>query len=156
VASRFRVLLVSIAFALCLLALLLVTLTPTPVDQPFEKLLTRLISELHERGLPRMIGYGEIEFGANVAMFVPIGFLTALLLPRRFAWVAILVGPLLSAVVETTQLVFLPARYASVLDVVANSAGSLLGVGIAAALRRAVAHRDRLVMEDVRAGLRNS
>jgi len=155
-ASRFRVLLVSIALALCLLALMLVTLTPSPVDQPFAQLLERVISELHERGLPQFIGYNKIEFGANILMFVPIGFLTTLLVPSRFAWTAIIISPLLSSALEGAQLVFLPARYASVLDIVANSTGGFIGAAIAALLRIAVNHRDRLLLEDIRAGRRKA
>ena len=153
-ASRFRVLLVSLALALCLLALMLVTLTPSPVDQPFAQLLERVIAELHERGLPQFIGYNKIEFAANIVMFIPIGFLTTLLLPSRFAWAAILISPLLSASLEGAQLVFLPARYASLLDIIANSTGGFLGAAIAALLRMTVAHRDRLLIEDIRAGRR--
>ena len=153
-ASRFRLQLVSLALALCLVALLLVTLTPSPVDQPFAQLLNRVIEELHERGLPQFIGYNKIEFGANILMFVPIGFLTTLLLPSRFAWTAIIISPLLSAALEAAQLVFLPARYASLLDIIANSTGGFVGAALAALLRMAVAHRDRLLIEDVRAGRR--
>lgn len=73
-------------------------------------------------------GAGWIEFAANVALFVPLGFLLTALWSRP--WVGVLVALAVSAGAELVQLV-LPARLASIRDVVANVIGAALGAGIA-------------------------
>jgi glycopeptide antibiotics resistance protein len=105
---------------------------PSPVDAGSRELLIRILSALHRRGLPGFIDYSLVEFGANVAMFVPLGLLIALLLGPRIWWLAILVCVGLSVSIELYQLVALPARFATVRDVLANSTGGALGAAIAA------------------------
>lgn len=155
VADRFRVRFVSALLALYVGCVLLVTLTPSPVDKGVSVYIDRILQEFHERGLPGFFGYAEVEFLANVAMFVPVGFLAALVLPRNLWWVLLVLGPIASAVIEGMQLLFLPARYASVLDIVANSMGALAGAILAVAIRMLVNHRDRLLVDDLRTGRRS-
>jgi glycopeptide antibiotics resistance protein len=124
----------------------LMTLTPTPVDQGRVELIKQLLSWLHDHGVPQWFGYHKLEFTANIVMFVPLGFFIALLLPLRSAWLGGVVGMLASMFVELTQLFALPGRVASVLDVLANSVGGWVGVGIAVLLRLAVASRDRALL----------
>jgi hypothetical protein len=133
-----------------------IVLTPSPVDRSLRGDLERIIGELHERGLPHFIGYGDVEVVSNMLMFLPIGLLLAIALPHR-AWpLVIVIGPLLSAAVEGAQLLLLPARTASVLDIVANGTGALLGAALGILLRILVRHRDRLVLDDVVAGRRGA
>lgn len=115
--------------------LLTVAFWPTPVDRPFESVIARVLGELHEHGMPAFIGYGFLEFSANVALFVPAGLIFALLLPVRRWPVMFLCGPVLSFAVELAQATLLPARYATSSDVLANSVGAALGVAIALAAR---------------------
>lgn len=69
----------------------------------------------------------DLEFAANIAMFVPLGFLFVLLLGRRYwAW-AIVVAVLLTCAIEFTQS-YLPMRVTDTRDLVANSSGALVGV----------------------------
>lgn len=70
----------------------------------------------------------RLEIIANILVFVPVGILAFVLLPRRVWPLALLVGPLLSLGIETAQRVALPHRAATVTDVVANSTGALVGV----------------------------
>ncbi|WP_431801819.1 VanZ family protein [Microbacterium sp. bgisy203] len=121
--------------------LLTVAFWPTPVDRPFERIIARIIVELHERGVPAFVGYGLIEFSANIALFVPAGLMFGLLLPLRWWPVMFLTGPVLSLVVEIAQALFLSARYATASDVLANSMGAALGVAIALAARWRAARR---------------
>ena len=123
--------------------LAVVAFWPTPIDQPVAGLLDRVIGALHERGMPAFIDYDFVEFVANVALFVPIGIAFGLALPTRW-WLAMLLsGPVLSAAIEVAQRELLSERYASVADVVANTVGATLGVGVALAVRASVAYRDR-------------
>ena len=59
----------------------------------------------------------------NVMLFLPIGYLYRLITGRRGA---LLLGAMLSLGIETIQL-FIPARTASVIDIMANAAGAGLG-----------------------------
>ena len=116
-----------IAYAI---AVLTVTLWPTPVDQGFQPSISRFLGLLHRHGLPIWFGYNKLEFGANIAMFVPAGFLVAILLPSRRWWLALLMCPAISIGIELTQAIFLSARFATINDVIANSLGAAVGVGI--------------------------
>lgn len=75
---------------------------------------------------------------ANLAMFVPLGFLFRLTRePRGDRWgiSPLLLGLGLSALIETAQL-FLPSRFSSPLDVATNGVGAWLGAIAADALVR--------------------
>jgi len=79
-------------------------------------------------------------------MFVPFGFLIAILLPQKLSALTVLVGPGFSAFIENFQREFLSERVASVYDVVANSAGAIIGLVLAMVLRAVVHARDRKVV----------
>lgn len=150
--SKLRVWFASVMLTAYVGFVLLVTLTPSPVDKPFQHDLQRILEELHDRGLPGFVGYDFVEFSSNVALFIPIGFVAALLLPRRGWWLVLLVGPLFSVAIEFLQHSVLPERYATVSDVLANSIGTLIGALFAVLLRLLTSWRDRLVLEQVLAG----
>lgn len=78
-------------------------------------------------------GYlAEIAF--NVALFIPVGALAALLLPRR-AWpLALLAGFAFTTVIELVQ-VPEPDRISDPRDLVMNTAGAVLGVLLVQAAR---------------------
>lgn len=73
-------------------------------------------------------GSGWIEFGANVVMFVPLGFLLTLLL--RNHWYGVVLALVLSAGVEIAQIV-IPSRQPSLRDIVANVLGAAVGAALA-------------------------
>ncbi len=80
-----------------------------------------------------VLGWGEfrqgwIEFPANVLLFVPMGLLLTLLVRRP--WSGALVAVLLSVCAELVQ-TLLPARVASLRDVIANALGAVIGAGMA-------------------------
>jgi VanZ family protein len=69
----------------------------------------------------------SLEFAANIAMFVPLGFLFVLFLgPRQWAW-ALVVGALLTLGIEGVQMV-IPGRVPDVRDLIANGSGAVVGV----------------------------
>jgi hypothetical protein len=125
-----------------------VTLGPQPTGLVRAAGVWRLLGFVREHPSLSWITYGLIEFGANVAMFLPVGVLLLLLMGRRGWWAAILGGFALSVAIEATQL-FLPGRVSDIRDLVANSLGTALGVLLAlvitlpAALRRRRASRPR-------------
>lgn len=152
--SRFRIALVGAVLGIQLAAVLALALYPTVVDEPYYGTLQRLVVKLHEQGLPAWIGYGELEFGSNLLLFVPVGFLAALVLRRRDWWLVAVLAPVLSALLESAQALFLPERYPMVSDVVANGIGGALGAVVSLVARVLVHKRDRLLAMDLTSGTR--
>ena len=155
-AGAFRVRFVAALTAMYLVVVLLVTLWPTTVDQGMSPYIQRLLEKLWSKGVPTFVDYGFIEFSANIVFFVPVGFLLGVLVSHRYWWLAIVGGAALSAAVETAQGLLLPARVASLGDVLANTSGALVGCTVAVALRMLILHRDTLVIRDVLEGRRAS
>lgn len=141
--SRVRVVLGGVGLGAYVLLIGSVVFSSIPVDRPVRSTINRLVEIYHSIGMPAWIGYHEIEFVANIALFVPFGFFLALILPARVWWVALLGCFLTSATVEIVQGVFLALRSGSVLDVISNTLGAAIGVGLAVALRALVHARDR-------------
>lgn len=110
-----------------LLGLGLIALWPVPVDRGASVFLTRSLRQLHHWGVPPWFNYSAVEMASNVILFLPLGALVARILGPRLWWGGVAVGFLLSVLIELAQLVFLPARFASVVDVAANTAGALVG-----------------------------
>jgi len=78
--------------------------------------------------------WSETEALANVALFVPAGFLLAVALGRPLAAVALTV--LASACIELIQLRYLPSRVADPADVWHNGLGGLAGAILATPFSR--------------------
>lgn len=106
----------------------LVGTASSPVDGGIDPWLIRVLAVGQRLGAPAWLGYSAIEFTANVCFFVPLGLLAVLLLGARRWWVGVLGGFVVSVGIETVQALFLPARYASVDDVTANTSGAVVGV----------------------------
>lgn len=101
---------------------------PSPVDSNAGPLLDAIT-----RAAP-WLTYERIEFIANVALFVPLGWLLTLILPRsKYLVVPIALGA--TVLMEGLQAVLLPGRTPSVLDIVANTAGAFIGLLLAVAFR---------------------
>lgn len=114
-------------------ALLLIAFWPTPVDRSMGPALARTIDWLHAHGLSESIGYNQIEFSANIALFVPFGYLMGAWV-RRW-WAAVAIGFGASCLIELGQGLLLSARYSSVWDIVANTLGTALGAAVALLVR---------------------
>ncbi len=106
------------------------TLGPQPLDDGASGLLFWALDVAESIPTLSWIGYYEVEFTANVFMFVPIGLFLVLLFGRRKWWLAIAIGVALTVTIETVQL-FLPERVSDVRDIIANSVGTVIGVAVA-------------------------
>lgn len=128
------------ALAAFLLAVAALVLWPTHPDvNGLYRDADRALGPLVPDGLPPILLHqGTLEFAGNIAMFLPLGFLGTLALPRRLWWLAPLACLALSGAIETTQLLFLPGRTFAVRDIVGNTAGGAIGTAVAVALRAAV------------------
>lgn len=124
-----------VALALCIpfiVGLALLTLTPARVEKSAPNLLDLVLSSAHRLGW-ESLDFTRLEIIANVLVFVPIGILAFILVPRHLWPLALLVGPALSLSIEVFQRLVLPNRAATLTDVVANSGGALIGVVLAMA-----------------------
>jgi glycopeptide antibiotics resistance protein len=92
--------------------------------------LWRLAQFFGDHHATEWITFNLLEFAANIAMFVPIGVFLVLLFGRGRWWLAILVGVVLTLVIEYTQ-GFLPSRVPDVRDILANSIGVVTGTLLA-------------------------
>lgn len=108
-----------------LVALALIVFWPTPVDKPAAGSLRQMISWFHLHGMPAFIGYAQIEFSANILLFVPMGIIAAEW--TKNAWLGLGVGLLTSSIIELSQSLFLAARFPSALDILANTLGAGIG-----------------------------
>ncbi|HWU46564.1 MAG TPA: VanZ family protein [Humibacter sp.] len=104
-----------------------VTLGPQPFDDGTDGWLFSLLDFFSAHRVTDWITYDRLEFGANVAMFLPIGLFLLLLLGRRRWWLAILLGFALTVGIETAQL-YIPGRVSDIRDVISNTTGALVGV----------------------------
>ena len=109
-----------------------------------------MLNGLHRIGVPDSFGYMELEFVANIGMFIPLGFLLGLALPGWGWWLALLILPAYSGLIEWTQGEFLGDRVSDIRDVVSNSIGAWIGTIIAAFIRAMVHARDRRVLARAR------
>jgi hypothetical protein len=122
-----------------LVVLGLIAFWPVPVDQDAGDWLYRLFVWLYRHDAPTWMDYNALEFTANIILFLPVGLFAVILAGARRWWVGILGGLAASAAIETGQLLFLPARFATLNDVIANTAGAILGTLLAVATL-AIAH----------------
>jgi VanZ family protein len=132
---RRRIVVLVIVGVVLLAGVLLVGFLPTRVDGGVEHQVRGFVDWLRGLGAPDWVDYDLMDFLANIGFFVPVGVIAALLLPWRVWWLAIPIGAALSGALELGQALFLPARYASLTDVLANTIGALIGALIGAAIR---------------------
>jgi glycopeptide antibiotics resistance protein len=129
---------VSLAY---LIALTLIAFWPTPVDRDAHGSISSVVVWLHAHGVPTWLNYAVIEFSANIALFVPVGLLVVMLVGAHRWWLGPLIGAVVSSAIELGQLVFLPERFATVNDVVANTLGAVLGTVLTVGLLRLILGR---------------
>ena len=127
-----------IALAGYLILLTATSLWPKPVDG--QGLLAIITSDLLRFASTiswlNWIQYNQLEAIANVVLYIPLGIFLVLLLNKTKLWVLCLLPVLVSLSAEGSQRLFLPDRYATVNDVFFNALGGVLGVFIAASIRR--------------------
>lgn len=132
-------LLLRILFAAYLLAVGFVVWSPQPTEGVgIAEIVARWVASVIDQ--PYGPTFVVLGVAANVAMFVPFGVLALTAYRWMRVWSATLAGLVTSGIIEVVQL-FLPTRFATVSDVIANTAGALLGAVLVAAVRRARAAR---------------
>lgn len=124
--------------AVYLLAVVRVTQWPTLADPGAFRALADALAWLHARGLPT-VDVSTVEALANVVMFVPFGVLVPMAGVRP-ARLAVPLALAFSVAIELAQLAFWPTRVATVQDVLMNTLGAAVGVGLLVIARRYAAH----------------
>lgn len=119
-------------------ALGLIALWSSPVDRGVDVVNLPPVSWLIRTfGLTVEQGYDVTEFAANIALFIPLGVFTMLLVPTWRWWQVTLLAAALSGTIELLQEVLRPDRFATLSDVVANTAGGTIGALLCLAARSA-------------------
>ncbi len=116
-------------------AVLLILFWPTRPAGDDQEWLAHWLAGMHRQGRLGWLTFGGVEFVSNVLMFVPLGALAALSRPRGGDKTALAACFAFSAFAELVQWVVLPHRTGDVRDVVANSLGAAIGIGIVALIR---------------------
>ena len=129
--------------AVYLVALALITLSPAPMDDGTTGMINTVLAWLHDHGVPVWVNYELTEFTANIALFLPVGLLGVVLVGVDRWWLTVLAGFLLSSAIELSQLLFLPSRFPTLFDVLANTTGAVLGALLAMLAVDAAASRRR-------------
>lgn len=119
----------------------LITLTPQGPTTSHGAVSMAILELLHRAGVPASFSDTTWEFTANIIMFTPLGFFLLLALGRRRLWMAIVAMPATSGFIELSQLLFLPSRYPTISDLIANSTGGWLGILAALPVLSALASR---------------
>ena len=109
---------------------------PSPVDKPVSGQLAVILTFLHHHGIPRWFDYNFVEASANVALFMPVGFVAALAFSAKRWWQIGAFGLLVSGCIELGQLLFLHDRFASPSDLMTNTSGAVMGALLAALARK--------------------
>ncbi|WP_427129470.1 VanZ family protein [Pseudarthrobacter sp. S9] len=104
---------------------------PDPVDQPVQGEIAGVLFFLHTHGIPGWVNYAFLERAANVALFVPLGIVASLAFPKKRWWQVAAFGLMVSGCMELGQQLFLHNRFSSPVDLVTNTAGSVIGALVA-------------------------
>ncbi|MEV7931395.1 VanZ family protein [Curtobacterium sp. NPDC089185] len=111
------------------------TLTPQVFTHAQGELVQHAIAWLQRLPHGTWFSYDRVEFLANIGMFVPVGMLAALWLPRRWWLLGAVVAVGLSVGIEVAQALYLPYRVADPRDVLSNGLGGMLGATLVGLFR---------------------
>ena len=109
------------------------TLTPQADAAARISIIYRVLDALHRRGYLLSIDDTQVEFLANIALFVPVGMFLLLLFGARLWWVALTASFAMTTFIETAQR-SIPGRVPDERDLVANGLGAVIGVLVALVL----------------------
>jgi len=133
-----RTLLLRIVFAVYLVAMGFLVWLPNPDAVQYTGIVAVVARWFEPLGLPFEPTYIVLEILANVVLFVPFGILALTAFRWMRVWSATLAGLATSCLIEGVQL-FLPTRYSTVSDLIANTAGALIGALLVVGWRRRAA-----------------
>ncbi|WP_323794037.1 VanZ family protein [Nocardioides sp.] len=117
-----------------------VTLTPISSAPTASELVMKVLARLQGVEELDWLTYGRAEFLANVALFVPVGLFLLLLVGTRLWWLAGFGAFVMTSAIETLQR-SIPGRVPDERDILANTAGALIGIVVGLVLTFPASHR---------------
>ncbi len=105
---------------------LVITLWPNHLFMRAKPRVVRGLEWLHSQQLFEWLYWTRLEVLANVAMLVPVALLLTFVLGARRWWMAVGICVAASIGVEAVQYL-MPGRVSSILDVIANTLGAVIG-----------------------------
>ncbi len=128
-------LLLRLVFAVYLVAVGFLVWSPAPDAVQVTGIIAVVARWLGTFGLPFEPTWVVLEFLANIALVVPFGVLALIAYRWMRVWSATIAGLVTSGIIEGVQL-FLPTRFSTVSDLVANTSGALIGALLVGNARR--------------------
>ncbi len=120
----------AVLFGLYTVMVARLTLAPASSESAIFGLLDLIMAQLSGGRLQ----WSQTEVLANVALFVPAGFLLAIVLGR--SWASVVLCIVFAAGIELAQQRYLPSRVPSVADVEHNALGAIIGAAVAWPINR--------------------
>ena len=105
----------------------MLTLTPQVDAVGRISIIYRVLDALHRRDSLLTIDENQLEFLANIALFVPVGMFLLLLFGTRLWWVALTASFAMTTFIELAQR-SIPGRVPDERDLMANGLGAVIGV----------------------------
>ncbi len=102
------------------------TLSPQAPDQR-DGPLWQLALYLDQFSATQWLTFNDLEFVANIGLFVPVGLFFVLLVGKRLWWLALGLAIGLTVGIEWVQQ-FIPSRVSDARDILSNSLGAAIGV----------------------------
>lgn len=118
------------------------TLTPQPITGDHQQLIHRVLDGLHRRGHVEQMGYEELEFLANIGLFVPVGVFLLIFFGAGGWWLALAASFGGTVFIETMQ-TQIPGRVPDERDLIANTLGGAIGIVLALLLTLPATRRRR-------------
>jgi VanZ family protein len=109
------------------------TLTPQADAVEHISVIYDALDALQRHGYLLSLDHNQLEFLANVALFVPVGMFLLLLFGTRLWWLALTASFGLTTFIEAAQR-SIPGRVPDGRDLLANGLGAVIGVLIAVVL----------------------
>lgn len=118
---------------------------PKPIDgEGFLTSVTRdLLNFFQQSPELAWIQYNQLEGITNVILYIPMGIFVVVFLKKLNPVIATLIPIAVSLIAESSQMLFLPERYATWQDVFNNSLGGVIGVAIAVSTRQLLKRKAR-------------
>ncbi len=119
-----------IGLILSIIAVLALTMTTTGTDSFHGPLAQAVKSVLRPFLFGRHFTKAQFGFAANIVMFMPFGFFLGMVLQRGKFLNGVVALPMASCFIEALQY-FMPTRGTQFEDILANSVGGWIGLGVA-------------------------
>lgn len=119
------------------IVLLWVSLNPSPIDSQgfIETVKNQILLFCSQISWLKWFGYNQLESLSNVLLYIPLGLYVPVIFKNRASLYVVIVPLVVSVLAELIQGFYLPQRYSTVSDVIANTCGGVIGGFISMSIR---------------------